>query len=609
MRDTHAELEKHTGGLVIWRSGSSAAIFRGLDYSPGEAAARPAGGGGIGAGSPEPFVIGPWPVARGEAVGNARCSSSEGDGVEAIVGKMPDGDGTADKQEALVGEDHKPVAAAAAALAAGGEDLLAGLGPRWAAWDGSGPAPVDADLLELPPGAPPPAKPYRLLPFGLSARLTNHEMTALRHAARRLQPHFALSKNRGLEAVAVAVMRLWERAEVAKIVVKRGVQNTSSERMAEQLKARSFIPRRLTGCLLLARDKHYIVLYRGKDFLPSSLSSALADRDRSAHDEEELRLQAVRRLSESSGTHLMGGGEDALALAAGGVEEAERLRESWAGWQASEDDQRRRETAAVASKLEAARSIARRLSLARQKKDKAEEELEKLDKLLQLSGPPADLEIITEEERYTFRRLGLRMKAYLELGKRKVFDGIVENMHLHWKHRELVKVIAKESSPEAVEQTARMLEYESGGILVATVSTSKGHAIILYRGKNYARPVELRPRHLLSKRQALKRATEAQRKQSLETHMLQLEKDIVGLSQTLTEAEAETLAANGIVLTSEDQPSIEIREKSTRDPTAARAGRAAGGLAAFQEVDSKDDEELGSHWSGGTVYSKQPSWL
>ncbi|KAL6518866.1 CRM-domain containing factor cfm2, chloroplastic [Orobanche hederae] len=37
-------------------------------------------------------------------------------------------------------------------------------------------------------------------------------------------------------------------------------------------------------------------------------------------------------------------------------------------------------------------------------------------------------------------KVGLRMKPFLLLGWRGVFDGTVENMHLHWKYRELVKV-------------------------------------------------------------------------------------------------------------------------------------------------------------------------
>lgn len=97
-------------------------------------------------------------------------------------------------------------------------------------------------------------------------------------------------------------------------------------------------------------------------------------------------------------------------------------------------------------------------------------------------------------------------------GRRGIFDGTVENMHLHWKYRELVKVISKEKSIEAVHQEARTLEAESGGILVAVERVNKGYAIIVYRGKNYKRPASLRPQTLLNKREAMKRSLEAQRR-------------------------------------------------------------------------------------------------
>lgn len=104
------------------------------------------------------------------------------------------------------------------------------------------------------------------------------------------------------------------------------------------------------------------------------------------------------------------------------------------------------------------------------------------------------------------------MGATIPAGRRGVFDGVVENMHLHWKHRELVKIIVNEDDPRELEYTAKMLAYESGGVLVATVKVSKGQAIIVYRGKNYQRPLHIRPRHLLTKRQALKRSIELQRR-------------------------------------------------------------------------------------------------
>uniref|UniRef100_A0A453C5J7 CRM domain-containing protein n=1 Tax=Aegilops tauschii subsp. strangulata TaxID=200361 RepID=A0A453C5J7_AEGTS len=111
-------------------------------------------------------------------------------------------------------------------------------------------------------------------------------------------------------------------------------------------------------------------------------------------------------------------------------------------------------------------------------------------------------------------------------GRRGVFDGTIENMHLHWKYRELVKIICKEHSMEDVTYAARTLEAESGGILVAVERVSKGHAIIMYRGKNYQRPSALRPKSLLNKKDALKRSVELQRHKSLKLHVLNLSKNI-----------------------------------------------------------------------------------
>jgi RNA-binding protein YhbY len=94
-----------------------------------------------------------------------------------------------------------------------------------------------------------------------------------------------------------------------------------------------------------------------------------------------------------------------------------------------------------------------------------------------------------------------------------VFDGTVQNMHLHWKHRELVKIIVKGKSFAQVKHIAISLEAESGGVLISLDKTSKGYAIIFYRGKNYRRPQILKPRNLLTRRQALARSIELQRRE------------------------------------------------------------------------------------------------
>lgn len=169
------------------------------------------------------------------------------------------------------------------------------------------------------------------------------------------------------------------------------------------------------------------------------------------------------------------------------------------------------------------RRLEKKLAFAQRKLRRAERALNKVEGFLKPSERQADPESITDEERFMFRKLGLRMKAFLLLGRRGVFDGTVENMHLHWKYRELVKIILKAKSFEQVKKIALALEAESGGVLVSVDKISKGYAIIVYRGKDYQRPSMLRPKNLLTKRKALARSIEIQRSEALQNHVSALE--------------------------------------------------------------------------------------
>ena len=99
----------------------------------------------------------------------------------------------------------------------------------------------------------------------------------------------------------------------------------------------------------------------------------------------------------------------------------------------------------------------------------------------------------------------------LASGRRGVFDGVIEGVRQHWKHREVVKVITMQRLFKQVIYTAKFLEAESGGILVSVDKLKEGHAIIIYRGKNYQRSLKLIPGNLLTKRKALHRSLEMQR--------------------------------------------------------------------------------------------------
>lgn len=64
------------------------------------------------------------------------------------------------------------------------------IGPRYVDWAGCDPLPVDADLL--PNVVPGYKRPFRLLPYGIRPALRDREMTMIRRAARTMPPHFAL---------------------------------------------------------------------------------------------------------------------------------------------------------------------------------------------------------------------------------------------------------------------------------------------------------------------------------------------------------------------------------------------------------------------------------
>ncbi|CAA0828485.1 CRM family member 2 [Striga hermonthica] len=491
MKRTHLLLERKTGGLVVWRSGSNIVLYRGSDYkypyfftdnSSNESSSEESADLGEDDKTLNKKDLQPQdPNAVGPGTGSSHPPLIKGVGLPNRV------------RFQLPGE---------AQIADEADALLEGLGPRFTDWWGYDPLPVDADLL--PAIVPGYKRPFRLLPYGVKPKLTNDEMTTLKRLGRPLPCHFVLGRNRKLQGLAASIVKLWEKCEIAKIAIKRGVQNTRSELMAEELKC-------LTGGTLLSRDKDYIVIYRGKDFLPASASSAIEERRKNgiyASNDPLVNNSSV--LNQEEGKH------EINQYAA----EAENEEESGPNLQSRSERRGLRFSVAAVEKTKA------KLSIALEKKAKAEKILAELEKA-QITQPlETDKEGITEEERYMLRKVGLRMKAFLLLGRRGVFDGTVENMHLHWKYRELVKVCIGWRNIEEVHGIAQTLEAESGGILVAIERVNKGYAIIIYRGKNYKRPAPLRPRTLLSKREAMKRSLEAQRRESLKLNVLKLSRNI-----------------------------------------------------------------------------------
>ncbi|OWM65137.1 hypothetical protein CDL15_Pgr008724 [Punica granatum] len=485
MKTAHEIVERRTGGFVIWRSGSVMVVYRGANYNGPASRSKPSARE---RNAPSVFV---YASANELAERNAEDASMISEKPET----MPCLNGESLTEEEI--EYNK---------------LLDGLGPRFDEWWGTGVLPVDADLL--PQKIPGYKTPFRLLPSGMRSRLTNDEMTDLRKLAKSLPCHFALGRNRNHQGLAAAIIKLWENSLVAKIAVKRGIQNTNNKLMSEELK-------NLTGGVLLLRNKYYIVIYRGKDFLPPSVAAALLERQQLANQIQDVEEKVrTREIEEVPSAH-----HEGQALA-GTLAEFYEAQARWGREISAEEREKMIEEASKSKSVRLVKKIEHKLAVAQAKKLRAERLLSKVEASMVPASPDEDQETITEEERTMFRKVGLQMKQYLPLGIRGVFDGVIENMHLHWKHRELVKLISKQKTLAFVEDTARLLEYESGGILVAIERVSKGFALIYYRGKNYHRPISLRPRNLLTKAKALKRSVAMQRHEALSQHIAELEKTI-----------------------------------------------------------------------------------
>eukprot|EP00262_Sarcandra_glabra_P019962 TRINITY_DN777_c0_g1_i4.p1 TRINITY_DN777_c0_g1~~TRINITY_DN777_c0_g1_i4.p1 ORF type:complete len:893 (-),score=210.46 TRINITY_DN777_c0_g1_i4:189-2867(-) len=507
MKRMHEILERKTGGLVIWRSGSSVSLYRGVSYEL-------------------PLVqLAKKQIQTSHEI-DYNSSIATDKASEVTTKNVSDGNIMLLHASSAVAEEKKvPESSPEIKYENEVDGILDGLGPRFTDWPGCDPLPVDADLL---PGVVHGYKPpFRILPYGVRSTLGLKEMTALRRLSRPLPPHFALGRSRQHQGLAVAMVTLWEKCSIAKIALKRGVQLTTSERIAEDIK-------KLTGGTVLSRNKDYIVLYRGKDFLSPAVTEALLERERLAKalqdEEEQVRLRASSSVISNVETIE----EPGTAGTLGETLEAD------ARWGKRLDPDHRNKmirAAEVARHADLVRKLARKLAVAERKLTKAGKALAKVEEFLKPAERPEELESITDEERFMFRKLGLRMKAFLLLGRRGVFDGTVENMHLHWKYRELVKIIVKAKNFAQVRNVALSLEAESGGVLVCVDKISKGFAIIVFRGREYQRPPTLRPKNLLTKRKALARSIELQRREALNNHISTLQKRAAILRSELDQME------------------------------------------------------------------------
>ncbi|KAL2501244.1 CRS1/YhbY (CRM) domain-containing protein [Forsythia ovata] len=267
MKMTHEILEARTGGLVIWRSGSSVVLYREMPYK---------------------LECVQSYSRRIQADTEARSSSGLVDDVTQSS-KVKPLSGAAESSRNYTSNYLKNLSEELMDMSELNL-LLDELGPRFIDWSGPEPLPVDADLL---PAVVPGYRPtFRLLPYGVRQALWNKEMTYFRRTARKIPPLFALGRNRELQGLAMAMVKLWKKSAIAKIAIKRGVQNTLNERMAEELKI-------LTGGTLLSSNKDYIVFYRGNDFLPPGVSYALVEVEKLVDIQQDEEEQARQKAATS----------------------------------------------------------------------------------------------------------------------------------------------------------------------------------------------------------------------------------------------------------------------------------------------------------------------
>lgn len=158
--------------MVVWRSGTSVALYRGAAYE-------------------DPTLNLKKKTFRNNELPEKTPSATDKSGQESpksghlVQRNAPKGevvrtessDGNPEESSEVRYEDEI-------------DELLNSLGPRYEDWPGDGPNPVDADLLPgIVPGYQPP---FRLLPYGVRSTLGVKDATALRRLARVLPPHFAV---------------------------------------------------------------------------------------------------------------------------------------------------------------------------------------------------------------------------------------------------------------------------------------------------------------------------------------------------------------------------------------------------------------------------------
>lgn len=165
-----------------------------------------------------------------------------------------------------------------------------------------------------------------------------------------------------------------------------------------------------------------------------------------------------------------------------------------------------------------------KLTKARRKEERLHEALDKIEPKESLETTH-DPEILTPEEHFYYLKMGEKCKNYVPVGRRGIYQGVILNMHLHWKKHQTLKVIVKTFSSEEVKEIAVELARLSGGIVL---DIQEENIIIMYRGKNYSQPPTeiMSPRTTLSRKKALDKSKYRDALRAVKKYIPKLEQNL-----------------------------------------------------------------------------------
>ncbi|XP_024933082.3 uncharacterized CRM domain-containing protein At3g25440, chloroplastic isoform X2 [Ziziphus jujuba] len=203
--------------------------------------------------------------------------------------------------------------------------------------------------------------------------------------------------------------------------------------------------------------------------------------------------------------------------------------------------------------MTAEEKILYKLRKAQKKEERLVEALKKIEPV-DSSETKHDPEILTPEEHFYFLKMGLKCKNYVPVGRRGIYQGVILNMHLHWKKHQTLQVIVKTFSPEEVKEIAAELARLTGGIVL---EIHEENTIIMYRGKNYSQPPTeiMSPRITLPRKKALDKSKYRDGLRAVRKYIPRLKQDL-----ELLRAQAKSEPESKIDTTEETQE-IDIESK------------------------------------------------